>query len=325
MRVIITGGNGYIGARLSQYLANKGFEVIPICFSRIPDNEKWKANMFAIYEGDLRKDETISSIANLKPDAIIHLVSLDHFDSEKEPHLVSDINVLPTWRLLDACCKQGLTKFIYFSTVQVYGKLENSCIDENHKTKTGNAYGLTHNLSENICDYYNRKTNTNVITVRLSNSYGDPIFSDNNCWWLAINDLCKNAFLHQEIRLLSDGSPQRDFIHGNDVCQAIDRLLILDFKNVENNIYHISSGETVTLLELAKAVRDVYQNRYGKLLVISSPNGIISDIETPPSIERYQISNEKLRNIGFSPSYNMVLGINELFNYLENNPNGITH
>jgi len=323
MRVIITGGNGYIGARLSQYLANKGFEIIPICFPRIPENEKWKEKMKAVYDGDLRKDETISLIASLKPDAIIHLVSLDHFESEKEPRFVNDINVLPTWRLLDRCCKEGLTKFIYFSTIHVYGKLENRSIDEKHQVKTGNAYGLTHNLSENICDYYNRKTNTNVITVRLSNSYGDPVFSDNNCWWLAINDLCKNAFLHQEIRLLSDGSPQRDFIHGNDVCQSIERLLNLDSKDTENNIFHISSGETLTLLEIAKSVRAVYQNRYGRLLPIFTPDGIISDSSIPAAIERYRISNKKIMDIGFSPEYNIVLGINELFGYLEKNQNGI--
>src|ERR1019366_3736073 len=317
MRVIITGGNGYIGARLSQYLADKGFEVIPFCFLKAPENEKWKSKMSEIYEGDIRKEETISLIASLKADAIIHLVSLDHFDSEKDPGFVNDINVLPTWQLLDKSCKEGLTKFIYFSTIHVYGKLENKSIDETHRTKTGNAYGLTHNLSENICDYYNRKTKTNVITARLSNSYGDPIFSDNNCWWLAINDLCKKAFLHKEIRLLSDGSPQRDFIHGNDVCQAIERLLNLDSKDIGNNIFHISSGETVTLLELAKAVRDVYKTRYNQLLPIFTPDGIISDTKDAILIERYKISNEKLKNIGFSPNYNAVLGINELFDYLE--------
>ena len=98
-------------------------------------------------------------------------------------------------------------------------------IDEIFPVNTVNTYALTHHLSEQICDHYNRKTSTNVISVRLSNSYGNPIFKENNCWWLAINDLCKNAFINKEIRLLSDGTPQRDFIHGNDVCQAVQCLL----------------------------------------------------------------------------------------------------
>lgn len=319
MKIVITGGNGYIGARLCLYLANEGNQVIPVCFPFAPKNEDWNSKMFAILEGDIRQDETITKIAELTPDVIIHLVSLNHFDSEKEPGFVNDVNVLPTWRLLDACTKNGLKKFIYFSTIQVYGKLPNSIIDETYPVKTVNTYGLTHLLSEQICDHYNRKTLTNVISVRLSNSYGDPVFDENNCWWLAINDLCKSAFKKKEIRLLSDGTSQRDFIHGNDVCQAIKKIIEYDSKKIENNIYHISSGVTLTILEIAKIVRKVYQNRYNQNLPIITPNKVILEDEAISKIERYQISNRKIREIDFIPLFDLQTGINDLFNYLEKN------
>jgi len=318
MKIVITGGNGYIGARLSQFFANNGEEVIPVCFPSIPEDKAWKSKMFAILKGDLRNDETIAEIAELNPDIIIHLVSLDHFDSEKAPDFVNNINVLPTWRLLDACTKNGLKKFIYFSTIQVYGKLPNSIIDETHPVNTANTYGLTHLLSEQICNHYNRKTETNVISIRLSNSYGDPIFNENNCWWLAINDLCRNAFLNKEIRLLSDGTPQRDFIHGNDICEAI-RILINSNEKSENNIYHISSGSTLTLMELAQIIKNEYQARYNKSLPIITPQGIINESEPTDSFEKYTISCKKLKYLGFSPAYSINQGVNELFNYLENN------
>jgi nucleoside-diphosphate-sugar epimerase len=323
MKIVITGGNGYIGARLSLYLANDGNQVIPLCFPSVPKKGDWTDKMSAVLEGDLRQYDTIARIADLQPDALIHLVSLDHFESEKEPGLVNETNVLPTWRLLDACTKTGLKKFIYFSTIHVYGKLPNSIIDETHPVNTVDSYGLTHYLSERICDHYNRKTASNVISVRLSNSYGDPVFYNNNCWWLAINDLCKSAFLKKEIRLHSDGTPQRDFLHGNDVCKAVIRLLHSDVKNIENNIYHVSSGKTVTILELARTVRDVYENRYGQLLPVLIPDKTITDFDTPVNVARFQISNEKIKNLGFSPDHNINTGINELFNYLENNDDGI--
>ena len=88
-----------------------------------------------------------------------------------------------------------------------------------------NIYGLTHFLSEDICSYYNVNTETDCINVRLSNSYGSPVFMENNCWWLVINDLCKTAFSKDEIKLLSDGSPQRDFIQSSDICRAIEILI----------------------------------------------------------------------------------------------------
>jgi UDP-glucose 4-epimerase len=316
MKIVITGGNGYIGARLSQYFANKGEQVIPVCFPNAPKNEEWNSKMFAILEDDIRQDETITKIAELNPDVIIHLVSLDLFESEKEPWFVNEINVLPTWRLLDACTKIGLKKFIYFSTIQVYGKLPNSVINERHPVNTVNIYGLTHHLSERICDHYNRNTLTNVISVRLSNSYGDPIFHENNCWWLAINDLCKSAFEKKEIRLLSDGTPQRDFIHGNDVCEAI-RVLINTNEKLADNIYHVSSGNTLTLIEIAQIIKKEYQLRYGKFLPIVTPQGSIDDRPPSSPIEKYHISNNKLNALGFLPVYSISRGVNELFSYLE--------
>lgn len=317
MKIVVTGGSGYIGARLCQYLANKGEEVIPVCFSSVPKNENWKSKMFAILQGDIKQEETVAKIAEIKADVVIHLVSLDHHDSEKEPGLVNDVNVLPTWRLLDACTKKGLKKFIYFSTIQVYGKLPNIIIDETYPSNTGNAYGLTHHLSEQICDHYNRKTATNVISVRLSNSYGNPIFNENNCWWLAINNLCKNAFINKEIRLLSDGTPQRDFIHGNDVCKAIHCLINTDEKLIDNT-YHISSGETVTLMELAQIIKKEFQLRYNQSLPIVTPDGIINEKKLNCSLEKYTIDNNKLQTLGYFPDYSLSQGVNELFSYLEN-------
>ena len=318
MRIVITGGNGYIGARLCQYLAKEGNQVIPVCLNHDPKYEDWNNKMFAIIDGDIQQDETIAKIAEISPDVIIHLVSLDHFDSEKEPGFVNNINVLPTLRLLNTFTKIGLKKFIYFSTIQVYGKLPNTIIDESYPVNTGNMYGLTHHLSERICDHYNRNTSTHVISVRLSNSYGDPIFHENNCWWLAINDLCRSAFLNKEIRLLSDGTPQRDFIHGNDVCEAIRILINTDERQVDNT-FHISSGNTLTLMELALIIKREYQVRYNKIIPIITPQGIINETELSPAIEKYTISNAKIKSLGFSPTWSINKGINELFSYLENN------
>src|SRR5512133_1878557 len=108
MRVVITGGNGYIGARLSLFLANNGYEVIPICYPSIPEDEDWVQSMYTVLSGDLRKNELVDQIKELHLDIIIHLVSLDHKDSENSPEIVSEINVLPTWKLLDTFAKTGL-------------------------------------------------------------------------------------------------------------------------------------------------------------------------------------------------------------------------
>lgn len=318
MRIVITGGTGYVGARLSRDLAAQGHEVIPVCRQILPVHETWRSAMSKVITGDIRDEHTISQIAHSGADAVIHLVSLDHRASEAAPDQVHEVNVLPTWRILDACSRNGIGKFIYFSTIQVYGKLPNTGIHEQFAVNTGNMYGLTHHLCERLTDHYNRNTGINAISVRLSNSYGEPVFAENNCWWLVINDLCKAAMEHKELRLLSDGTPQRDFIHGSDVVNAVSRLL-QSAPKVEDNTYHISSGTTYTIMELAAKIREVYQKRYGQKLPIFTPKGAYDTDSYQPPAGKYTIQNEKLSKLGFKPEVHLEEGINMLFNYLEIN------
>ncbi|MEX0596522.1 MAG: SDR family oxidoreductase [Candidatus Paceibacterota bacterium] len=317
MRILVTGGNGYIGARLCLNLADEGFDVIPICRSRRPEDKVWASKMHQILVGDLNTEYIYGDISHINPDIIIHLVSLDHFDSEKEPGYVTDINVKPTWKLLDISKKIGVNKFIYFSTTQVYGKPDPIKLNESTLPNPKNAYGLTHLMSESICEYYNRNSEFEVINVRLSNSYGSPIFKENNCWWLAINDLCKGAYYNNKIELLSDGSPLRDFIHGEDVSNAVLKLIEKTDK-LDNEIYHISSATTYSLLEVAFIIQSVYKDKYNKLLPIHTPSGIAPEKNiNNNNSNRFTFENSKIKNLGFELNYSLKQGIQELFNYFE--------
>tara|TARA_B100001123_G_scaffold329158_1_gene370631 strand:- start:144 stop:1118 length:975 start_codon:yes stop_codon:yes gene_type:complete len=318
-KVLVTGACGYLGARLTKYLVEEGGYGVTAFGSFNPsDYIEWTSLMEEIIVGDIRDETTINSLTEKQFDVVIHLISLDHYKSEDNPNFVSSINVMPTWNLLDKLTKNGLKKFIYFSTIQVYENLPNKIITEDHPPQPVNTYGLTHLLSENICNYYNEKTETKCINVRLSNSYGSPVFKENNCWWLVINDLCKSAYENNSIKLLSDGSPQRDFIHISDVCKGIEILLNTDKKNLQNNIYHISSGQTLTILELSHSVKEIYNLRYKKNIPVLLPNKMVS--ETPDKYletERYIINNSKLTSLGFSPETSLENGINEIFDYID--------
>ena len=99
----------------------------------------------------------------------------------------------------------------------------------------------------------NNKTNVKCINVRLSSGYGSPVFYGNNCWWLVINDLCKTAFTKNIIKLLSDGSPQRDFIHISDIALTVKKLLLA--KKEMPRVMNLCSGKTISMLEIAKIVQ----------------------------------------------------------------------
>ena len=319
--ILITGANGYLGAQFSQYLALNGHHITALCYPEVPKNKEWCDLMDDIVVGSLTDRTTIDELTKRNFDVIIHLVSMDHFQSQKvSPEIAIDVNVQPCWILLDAFSKRGLKKFIYFSTIHVYGAIPATLITENQPTNPGNVYALTHTLCENICDYYNRTTDVNCITARLTNSYGHPVFQENNCWWLAVNDLCRTAYTEKTIKLLSDGSPQRDFIHGSDVCSAVEILCENAMKTKGQNIFHISSSHTYTLLELAGFVKEVYEELYGTEIPVCTPTeSSVSDFSKFSNHARYKVDYSALHELGFEPKCDMKEGIRRLFIYFEKN------
>ena len=320
-KILITGANGYLGAQISQHLALKGHQITALCYPEAPKNMDWCDLMEEVIVGSVAERTTINDLRKRSFDAIIHLVSMDHNQSQTvPPEMANSINVQPSLMLLDTFKDSGLKTFIYFSTIHVYGALPNVRITEKQPLKPANIYALTHAMCEQVSDYYNRTTDVNCVTVRLSNSYGHPVFPENNCWWLAVNDLCRTAFTEKAIKLLSDGSPMRDFIHGSDVCEAVELLCEKAPKSTVNNTYNISSFETYTLLELAGLVKEVYEEMYGSEIPVNTPNEKnVTDFGRFCDKPRYQIDNSNMKNLGFIPKCDIREGIRQLFIYFEKN------
>ena len=315
-KVLVTGACGYLGARLSKYLAKNGFRITAFDSFDPSIYSQWTSLMEDVIIGDIRDETTISNLIKKQFEIVINLISLDHNKSEDEPYYVSSINVMPTWNLLDKLTKNSVEKFIYFSTQQVLGKLPSSRINESFYPSPKNKYGLTHLLCEKIVNYYNEVTETKCINIRLSNVYGSPVFKENNCWWLVINDFCKMALKHGEIKLLSDGSPQRDFIHNLDICRAVN-ILIEAKGNLNNNIFQIATGETWAILELAHKVGSIYKEKYNKEIPIILPDNSISENpKTYQNEKKYNIDITKMKKLGFQPEISLKKGIMELFEYL---------
>lgn len=313
--ILIIGASGYIGSRLSYSLAKEGNNITAVCHSGIPTDKKWCSLMNQVVVRDITSKDAIEELTNQHYDAAIHLVSLDHNASNKEPEFVNSINVMPVWNLLEAFkIKKTLKRFIYFSTIHVYGKLPYDVIDESFAPKPQSPYGLTHLMAENICNMYNISSDIECINIRLSNSYGSPFFKENNCWWLVVNDMCQMAFNEKRIVLKSNGSALRDFIHYEDIFNGTK--LILSKTSYKENTFNLCSAKTTSILQIAEKINCVFLNRYGESLPIILPDNCQVEKELT---KIYTMSNKKLLSIGFKLDFKLEKGINELFNYLESN------
>ena len=316
MKILITGGSGYIGSRLSLYLSQKGFDIIPLCNSKIPDNKEWIQSMHSVLQGDLRDKATLNKIEAVRPDAIIHLVSLDHNQSGVNIEETLQVNVQSTWDLLSLSASIGLEKFIYFSTTQVYGQTSENVVTENTKLQPINAYGLTHKMSEDLVDFYKRSKNLDAVSIRLSNSYGEPVFHDANCWSLVVNDLCRSALIHKKIELNSTGLATRDFIHYSTICSSVEQLLKTEIISM-NKAINLSTGESISLLSLALIVKRVYQRSFNTpidIFINKTELQLSSRIENTD--KKPILSNQLLNTLIELEDFGLEEGIQKLFDYL---------
>ena len=297
MRILISGASGYLWSRICKELKKKHHI---IALTRNPDkfnyfNEKIADEIITLKRFD---NNFLEKVVDSKPEIFIHLISLDSSASNSNPLSSFDVNVGNTFKLLNHLKdSKTLKKFIYFSTIHVYNPSLKK-IDELTKPKPNNFYSLTHFLSEEIINYFNKEANFKCINLRLSNSYGEPVFENENCWKLVVNELVKTANEKKVISLNGEGLTSRDFIHYSDICDAINKLIILDNSKFNHNTYNLSSGNSLLLIELAESINKEFKGEI-KISIKSNETYLPS---TKKNISKTTYSNQRIKSlIKFNP------------------------
>ena len=202
--VLITGGSGYLGGRIADYLSEYS-EYNIIIASR---NYATKFNNRKI---DWNSKKSINDVC-IKIDIIIHLAAMNAKECIENPEKAFEINVTNTKKLIESAVLQGVKKIIYFSTAHVYSSALSGIIDESAKTVNQHPYAKTHLLAEKLILDFNKKSSCQGIVLRLSNSFGAPLDLNSNCWMLFANDICKTGILESKIFIKSNSFQVRDFI-----------------------------------------------------------------------------------------------------------------
>ncbi|MEM2856260.1 MAG: NAD-dependent epimerase/dehydratase family protein [Candidatus Nitrosocaldaceae archaeon] len=274
MRVIVTGASGYIGSNLIKLLSREGLDVISIINRHTLDFGK-------VVECDLRKRGEIDKIFIDKVDAIIHLAGqVYNKNASDDDYIEYNLNI--TRNILDACIKYDVKKFIFASSMAVYGinagwfESLYLPIDENHPLRPYEYYGLSKYLSEILCKFYNERYGIDTTILRYSRVYGPSSKG-------FINDSIRKALKGEMIVINSDIST--DFVFIDDVVNSTRNALSLK----GFNIFNIGSGEEVRLLELAEMIINNLQS-----------NSQVTVIDKKRSRFYYDITNARLR-LNYNP------------------------
>ena len=304
-KVLITGGLGYLGGRIAKYLSDKGYAVIIATRkpeNNIPKNMPYNAKVRQLdYNSDEQLNESMKGI-----DTLIHLAGPNIHSSSYDPENIIRYHVKLTERLLCAAKSNNLKKFIYLSTIHVYGKNLKDIVTEDTKPIPVHPFAEAHLAAEKILSA--QADNVSVKIIRCSNSFGIPYFENEKCWKLIVNDLCKSAFQNGRLIINSSGQDYRDFISVGDVVQAIHYLLELNDEKGIYDIYNLGSSKTTRIIDIAKKIQIALKDEFDYDCPI---------IKNKPSKEmdkqkHFILSTEKIKRLGFTSK----LGDEEIFSLL---------
>ena len=258
MRILITGGFGFIGGRLAVHLAQSGHQIIigTRHSKNVPD---WlpQANVVKIaWDNEMILERICEGV-----DVIIHAAGMNAQDCEADPITALAFNGLATARLLTAAKKVRVKKFIYLSTAHVYANPLVGTITEETCPRNLHPYATSHLAGEQAVLSLHSRSELKGIVLRLSNAFGSPMHKDVKCWMLLVNDLCKQALEMRKLVLHTSGLQHRDFIGLTQVCCVTEKLVDSD-KLEQAQVFNVGAGASQSVLAMAKLI----QRRCGKVL-----------------------------------------------------------
>ena len=306
LNLLITGGLGNLGLWLTHYFLDRGE-----CVTVIGRTEKIIINNdnYKFITCDITKQDDLELAITEHYDFCIHTASYnEHFQAGYKAKALS-INALGTDNLCEALLKHGVGKLIYLSTFHVYGA-STGVITELSEVSPVNDYGLTHYFAEKYIEKHSKINGLNFCTLRLTNSYGCPKDIDTDKWYLVLNDLCKNAYEKNKIVINTNGRGTRDFIWMEDVVNTVSA--VMSEAQCSNALYNLSSGKSLSILDLALIVKQAYKEKFKKDLPIE----VNTSDKTEPS--ELTVENKKLLDIiSIKFNKNILLEATNIFELLE--------
>ena len=233
MKVLITGGSGFIGRHLSAVLINAGYSVNSVNRKQGTDVTQW------------------TNVQKLEPvDIVIHLAG--SIGREVEPREHYYVNCVGTFNLLEYSRLHKIRSFIFASSY-VYGTPEYLPVDESHPTGGKGMYVASKLMAEDLCLRYSKEFDLPVVALRIFNAYG-PFQSGS----LLIPTLLSQLRVGQEA-VLKDPKPKRDFVFIDDVVDAFG--LAVRHTMPGFHVYNVASGASISVKELAVEIQKAWEGK----------------------------------------------------------------
>lgn len=316
MKILVTGGAGFIGSNFIYYVLNKHEKDHVVCLDALTYagslatlTNAMKDERFKFVKGDITDASSVDELfANEKFDVVVNFAAESHVDrSILNPDVFLKTNILGTQVLMDASRKYGVKRYHQVSTDEVYGDLPldrpELFFTEDTPIQTSSPYSASKASADLLVQAYHRTYGLPITISRCSNNYGPYHFPEK-----LIPLIISKALHDEKIPVYGTGENVRDWLYVEDHCEAID-LIIRDSKVGE--IYNIGGHNEKTNIEVVKTV----------LRELGKPESLIEFVKDRAGHDmRYAIDPSKIsRDLSWEPHTTFDEGIKRTINwYLEN-------
>ena len=288
VKLVVTGGRGFIGSHFVELALEEGFEIIDIDKMGYASNKKLPFDKHPNYELII---EDISKVKNLPScDAIINFAAESHVDNSiHDSYPFIESSVLGVWNLLELVRgkpEYARPLFFHISTDEVYGDIVEGDFLETDRLSPSNPYSASKACAEMLVKSYSRTYNIYYVITRSSNNYGPRQFEEK-----LIPKCISSLEQNKTIPVHGDGSYVRDWIYVKDNAAAILHLLKSGSKN---EIFNIGCQNQIKNIDIVKTVIEWFEKDDSSINFVENRWG--QDL-------RYSICNKKIINSGWKPKY----------------------
>ncbi len=297
MRILVTGGAGFIGSNFVHYLLKKNPKHVIVVLDKLTyagrkENLEDVLDKITFVKGDITMREDVQNAAE-NCECIVNFAAETHVDRsiiQAGTFVLTD--VLGVYNLLEVAREKKISKFIHVSTDEVYGHILKGSFKETDILNPRNPYSASKASGELLCRAYFETHHLPVTITRSSNNYGPRQHPEK-----LIPKTIINAFLNKPIPVYGNGKNVRDWLYVEDNCSAID---IVMQKGQPGEVYNIGGEQEHENIHVVKTI----------LKLTGKPESLISFVTDRPGHDlRYSLNIEKIEKLGWRPATKFSEGI----------------